>query len=433
MLKRKRDRQEKPIREKKAKGNNATKRCRQVVQTCGAGDMGQLGLGFAASKRRERPLLTTVEPLPDKIKQIAAGSLHNLVLDQKGRVYSWGCNDDHCLGTLGLEEKDCFIPQQVQALKSIVQVAAGASHSLALSKDGEVFAWGTYRNKQGPMCTMLLNAEKPFVINALSIAAGENHDLVLTRNHQVWQWGDLNKAESMTEKNKAESMTEKNKAESMTEKNKAESMTEQEEQKDEIKRGEEEDDKVLERELMQFPVGVVPGKVFAGGYTSVVIDGSGKGWAWGCNNYHQTGCGGAVLETFLRAPLPVLGLMEPLQQVACGMHHSLFLTQTGLLFAVGKGSFGRLGLGANETDVSIPTLIPTTEVMRFVACGEAHSLAVSRSGELFTWGMGTLHQLGLGADDDKSLPQAVRSKNLFIVAADGGAQHTLIVGNMTNF
>ncbi|CAN0316880.1 unnamed protein product, partial [Hapterophycus canaliculatus] len=65
------------------------------------------------------------------------------------------------------------------------------------------------------------------------------------------------------------------------------------------------------------------------------------------------------------------------------------------------GEYGRLGHG-NERDLSCPTLIPSLVGVRIrqVAAGRAHSMALSWSGEVYTWGWGFGHVLGLG--DEKS-------------------------------
>ena len=63
-----------------------------------------------------------------------------------------------------------------------------------------------------------------------------------------------------------------------------------------------------------------------------------------------------------------------------------------------------------------------------VAAGDGHSVAVTRAGELLTWGLGADGQLGHGDLDDKELPQLVGSmhaKQVTLVAA--GSLHTLVV------
>ena len=52
------------------------------------------------------------------------------------------------------------------------------------------------------------------------------------------------------------------------------------------------------------------------------------------------------------------------------------------MYSLGRKEYGRLGMGAIENDLSVPTLIPTlsSEKCIEVAAGEAVSLAVTESG-----------------------------------------------------
>ena len=47
-------------------------------------------------------------------------------------------------------------------------------------------------------------------------------------------------------------------------------------------------------------------------------------------------------------------------QIACGMAHVLALTDTGELYSWGANSYGQLGLDTT-LNTSTPTLVPTTE------------------------------------------------------------------------
>ncbi|KAI8970411.1 regulator of chromosome condensation 1/beta-lactamase-inhibitor protein II [Mycotypha africana] len=80
--------------------------------------------------------------------EIAAGASHCLALDDQGQVYSWGCGEFGHLGRPDLQNnenrrlKQCLIPVRLDGLKDIVAIACGAFHSLALDKDGHLYSWG---------------------------------------------------------------------------------------------------------------------------------------------------------------------------------------------------------------------------------------------------------------------------------------------------
>lgn len=74
---------------------------------------------------------------------IAAGTWHFLALRKDGTVWAWGRDAE--VGTLGTGQGDraaSGVPHQVIGLTDVVAIATGADHSLALAKDGTVWAWG---------------------------------------------------------------------------------------------------------------------------------------------------------------------------------------------------------------------------------------------------------------------------------------------------
>ena len=116
------------------------------VYLFGSGDCGQLGMGEEVDSRK-RP---TLHPfLRDKqIVSVCAGGLHNLALTAQGQVYSWGCNDEKALGH-DAPEYSVGLVQGALADKKVVQVACGDSISAALTSEGHVYAWGTFRDSRG--------------------------------------------------------------------------------------------------------------------------------------------------------------------------------------------------------------------------------------------------------------------------------------------
>ena len=63
------------------------------------------------------------------------------------QVYSYGCNDQGALGRKFAKDSDWFTPQPVTDLQAhhVVRISAGDSHSAAVTKDGKLFIWGTFR------------------------------------------------------------------------------------------------------------------------------------------------------------------------------------------------------------------------------------------------------------------------------------------------
>ncbi|WP_269798947.1 RCC1 domain-containing protein [Caldicellulosiruptor acetigenus] len=88
------------------------------------------------------PVPVQVEGLKDVVA-IAAGRYHSLALKKDGTVWAWGENSTGQLGneTSG-KDKYSYVPVQVKGIKDVLAISAGSYHSLALKKDGTVWGWG---------------------------------------------------------------------------------------------------------------------------------------------------------------------------------------------------------------------------------------------------------------------------------------------------
>ena len=100
-----------------------------------------------------------------------------------------------------------------------------------------------------------------------------------------------------------------------------------------------------------------------------------------------------------------------LRQVACGGAHTAALTDDGVLYIWGRGNEGQLGLG-DLRPRAVPTLMKAlgdkqagTTVLQ-AACGGAHTLALCDNGEVYAWGLNEEGQLGLGASFGKKSAEA---------------------------
>ncbi|OIS99955.1 PREDICTED: E3 ubiquitin-protein ligase HERC2 [Nicotiana attenuata] len=78
--------------------------------------------------------------------------------------------------------------------------------------------------------------------------------------------------------------------------------------------------------------------------------------------------------------------------ISCGLFHSALLADENL-WIWGKGDGGRLGFG-HENPVFVPTLNTNLESVKSVALGGLHSVALNSLGQVFTWGYGGFGALG---------------------------------------
>jgi alpha-tubulin suppressor-like RCC1 family protein/uncharacterized protein YkwD len=126
---------------------------------------------------------------------VAAANWHSLALKNDGSVWAWGYNTHGQLGdgdgSVGTLRKT---PVQVSNLSEVVAIAAGIFHSLALKNDGSVWAWGDNASGQLGDGTTSDQSEPvklfiPDISGAVAIAAGYHHSLLLTNDARVWAWG----------------------------------------------------------------------------------------------------------------------------------------------------------------------------------------------------------------------------------------------------
>lgn len=157
---------------------NSAPTTRLNVYVCGEGSSGELGLGPAKNAIDvKRPRLNPHLPA-DKVGvvQVAVGGMHCIGLTHDNKILTWGVNDQGALGRstaweggykdiedanksddsdddsdddTGLnphESTPTAIPSESFAEGTVfVEVAAGDSSSFALTDDGLVYGWGTFR------------------------------------------------------------------------------------------------------------------------------------------------------------------------------------------------------------------------------------------------------------------------------------------------
>ena len=99
-------------------------------------------------------------------------------------------------------------------------------------------------------------------------------------------------------------------------------------------------------------------------------------------------------------------LADPIVSVACGMHHCMALSERGVVRTWGKGIEGALGHGTHGGVAEYaPKVVEGLTTVRIVsiAAGLHHSLALSATGVVFSWGEASKGALGLGDESEANL------------------------------
>ena len=369
-----------------------------TIYTWGRNEYGQLGNGVTATNSPVPVAVKTAgTPMKGKtIVQISAKVWYALALASDGTVYSWGFNSWGQLGngTTGTAN-NASSPVAVKTAgtpmegKTIVQVAAGATHSLALATDGTIYAWG--KNEYGQLGNdSTTNSPVPVAVKTagtpmegktiIQIHAGYEHSLALASDGTVYAWGRNNSGQ--LGKNDATDAH----------------------------------IPAAVQTLGTPMAGKVIVQLAAGNSQSMALASDGTVYTWGWNQYGQLGNG---TTTNSRIPVAVVTTGTPLagktiSQIAAGNAHALAMTDDGTVYTWGWNQYGQLG-NNSTINSSLPVIVKTTGtplagkmITQITSGGSPNSLVLANDGTMYTWGWGQYGQLGDSTiGTDAKVPVAV--------------------------
>ncbi|KAF9892391.1 hypothetical protein FE257_002168 [Aspergillus nanangensis] len=418
---------------------NAAPTTRLNVYVCGEGSSGELGLGpekTALDVKRPR-LNHYLSADRVGVTQVVAGGMHCIALTHDNKILTWGVNDQGALGRDtdwkgGYKNMDdtrsdadsevdddpalnpresipTAIPMENFPANTVfVEVAAGDSSSFALTDDGLVYGWGTFRSNDGILGFDSTHQVQltPTVIPALKkikhLACGDNHALALNEKGAVFSWG------SGQQNQLGRRIIERNRLNG------------------------------LQPREFGLPKNIA--HIGCGAFHSFAVDQSGKVYAWGLNSFGETGIrenagddDAAIVHPTVVNTLSGRGV----SQICGGAHHSLAVTKNGDCLVWGRLDGYQTGLKIESllSDAVIkderdrprilvePTPVPGIKAT-FVAAGSDHSLAIDTDGRPWSWGFSATYQTGQGTQDDIEIATvientAVRGKKLNWAGAGG--------------
>ena len=160
----------------------------------------------------------------------------------------------------------------------------------------------------------------------------------------------------------------------------------------------------------------------AGNNHVLALDYKGNVFAWGTGEQHQLGRR-VVERTRVGALTPCRVALSKIKQVACGAYHCFAIDEGGLVYAWGLNNFGQTGLldWIEKGDVSIlkPGIVEALRPykIREIQGGEHHSIACTEDNELLIWGRCDYGQAGIKLDnqpkeniffDDRGRPRILK-------------------------
>jgi regulator of chromosome condensation len=398
----------------------------------GEGANGELGLGATrkaidVKRPRYNELLSKHE-----IVRVATGGMHVLALTKDNRILSWGVNDSGALGRdtsdakvktrdVDADDSDSDSEDETGGLidleatpiaisdkhfppnTTFVDIAAGDSCSFALTTEGAVYGWGTFRKNEGIMGFRTKDDVAYFPVyiegmaKATQIACGTNHVFALTTDGFVYAWGNGQQNQlgrRLTERNLAEGLV---------------------------------PSKVGFRDLSHKKVSHKMVSIASGDYHGFAIAEDGHVWGWGVNNFCETGIFDHVgdEDALILTPRIVDSLVgKQVATIAAGSHHNIAVTQDGQALVWGRCDGSQTGLtrdqllaiddeeklmlNAGKPKILIdPTPLPELNDVAFAACGPDHTIVIDKAGKAHTWGFSANYQTGQGTTDDIEVPTMI--------------------------
>jgi hypothetical protein len=126
------------------------------------------------------------------IDVVKCGFWHSLALTDKGEVYTWGLISTG----VSIEQMTQSTPIKVDYFggEKVVMISCGYKHSMALTESGQVFSWGENSNGQLGIENEIYR-NKPKLIETQNvtfkkISCGQCHSLLLSNDGEIYAFGD---------------------------------------------------------------------------------------------------------------------------------------------------------------------------------------------------------------------------------------------------
>ena len=303
----------------------------------GSNQDGQIGANGGASQSSVPVIVSTLGALSTKrVVAIAAGASHSLALCADGTLAAWGRDSAGQLGTGVGGSTATPVAITTGGLlfgKSVVAIAAGQDHSMALLSNGTVATWGADGSGQlgngaaGTSGVPVLVDASGVLLNktVTAIAAGQLHCIALCSDGTLATWGLGTDGQLGVGDGNGNSI----------------------------------DVPVAVAITGTVLAGKTLTDVKAGGFHSMALCSDGTVATWGKNATGQLGIASGSHYLPNRVETSGTALAgKTVTAIAGGSQHSLALCSDGTLTAWGWGLYGQLGRGDGST-IGVPVAVST--------------------------------------------------------------------------
>lgn len=414
------------------------------------------------------------------MKDVACGEAHCVALDLEGRLFAWGSNEwcqvrDHgpCPRERGGSDSHSMpaspsspgpvigeaahLPVTVQVPVRFAAVVCGAQFSVALDRGGSIWSWGAGEGGvlglgvpglEGRPQPMRL---EPFAAGACTaVACGSFHSMAISGNGELFSWGRAEGGQLGIAEPRITAHIELRGLDDTCVCEPLRVFFTGGEGGDSANDGGESPEKPSDEVAGSGCEDTVQVRQVAGGDVhSLALDVDGQVWSWGWGEFGQLGLGFSAASYSLGVGGASSKRLTPqkikpehfgsmaIKSVACGGAFSAAVGDvsqsspgySGNLFLWGANEVGQCAMTPkNPVEVGVPTKVKglAQTVVRSIACGGAHAVAVDLAGRAYSWGSAQYGQLG-----SFSPPKTFRPPPAFDAReAEGGAlarhQPTLI-------
>lgn len=90
------------------------------------------------------------EKSKERLRRVASGAHHTLALTNQGKIYAWGDPESGKLGRMLVTRNKNQQALQIEKIgaRDAIEVYAGNHHSFYINSKGQVFAWGLNNHGQ---------------------------------------------------------------------------------------------------------------------------------------------------------------------------------------------------------------------------------------------------------------------------------------------